>query len=195
MSERSVNGTASSHLTAVSVFLALISLERSLYPVLLAVTVLAHEVGHVVMAYLSGAEIHSMGAGLYRLCLYYDPGKISYGREALICAGGVIFNFILAALAIPFLPGDRAAFLFVSNVAAALFNLLPLRIMDGGGILRCFLLAHADVERAESIAKSVSAAATVLLWLISVYLQLALGGSFSLFALSVYMIADTVLGG
>lgn len=147
------------------------------------------------MAYLSGAGIHSLGAGLYRLCLYYDPGKISYGREALICAGGVIFNFILAALAIPFLPGESACFLFVSNITAALFNLLPLRVMDGGGILRCFLLAHTDMDRAESIARAVSAIATVALWLVSVYLQLALGGSFSLFALSVYMIADTVLDG
>ena len=194
MKKQLLSGTASSRLTAVSVFLALLSFERSVYPLLLALTVLFHELGHLAMAYLVGAPVKSTGGGLYRLCLYYDPSAISYGREALICAGGVIFNFVLAALAIPCLPGPRAEFLLVSNLASACFNLLPLRILDGGGILRCFLLAHAGVETAERLARSVSVFFTVLLFIFSVYAQLSLRGSFSLFVLSVYMIADTVLG-
>jgi len=101
---RTVNGTASSYFAAASVFLMLISLERSVYPILLAAAVLFHELGHVAMAYLVGASISGAGSGLYRLCLYYDPARLSYRKEAWICAGGVIFNLILAALSTLFLP-------------------------------------------------------------------------------------------
>ena len=194
MKERSLSGTASSKLTAVSVFLALLSFERSMYPILLAATVLAHEVGHVVAARIVGARVKIAGGGLYRLCLYYDPSGISYGREASICAGGVIFNFIFAALSIPFLPDARAEFLLASNLASALFNLIPLRVLDGGGILRCFLLSRMEMDAADRTVYRVSLFFTVILFIFSVYVQLSLNGSFSLFALSVYMIADTVLG-
>ena len=194
MKKRSVNGTVSSHLAAVSAFIMLISWERSVYPILLAVTVLLHELGHVAMAYLVGARINGAGNGLYRLCLYYDPTYLSYQREAWICAGGVIFNFVFAAMAIPLLPGARTEFFFVSNLTSAVFNLIPLRVLDGGGLLRCFLLARMSTERAEACCRGISLFFTVVLFIFSVYLQLAIGGSFSLFALSVYMIADTVLG-
>lgn len=192
---RTLSGKAASSLTALSVFLAVLSFERSVYPLLMALTVLFHELGHVALAWAVGAPVRALGGGPYRLCLYYDPARVSYGREGLICAGGVIFNLILAAVTLPFLPAPRAEFLFVSNVAAALFNLLPLRMLDGGGVLRCFLLSHRSPEEAERISRSVSFFFTVALFLVSVYAQLALGGSFSLFALSVYMIADTVLRG
>jgi len=191
---RTVNGTASSYFAAASVFLMLISLERSVYPILLAAAVLFHELGHVAMAYLVGASISGAGSGLYRLCLYYDPARLSYRKEAWICAGGVIFNLILAALSTLFLPGDRAAFFLVSNLTSAAFNLIPLRVLDGGGLLRCFLLSCLPAERAEAWSRGISLFFTVFLFICSVYLQLSLGGSLSLFALSVYMIADTALG-
>jgi membrane-associated protease RseP (regulator of RpoE activity) len=194
MRGKSIGGTAASHLTAASVFVALLSFERAMYPVLLATVVLLHELGHIVMAYFVGAKVRSAGGGLFRLCLYYDPSRVSYRREALICAGGVIANFIMAAVAIPLLPDPRAEFFFISNVASAVFNLLPLRVLDGGGILRCYLLARGDADKADCAARRISLLFTVLLFLLSVYVQLALNGSFSLFALSVYLIADTVLG-
>ena len=194
MKGKTIGGTAASRLTAASAFLALLSFERAAYPVLLAAVVLLHELGHIAAAYLVGAEVHSAGGGLYRLCLYYDPSRISYGKEALICAGGVIANFILAAVTIPFLSGVRAEFFFLSNLASAVFNLLPLRMLDGGGILRCRLLARGDTDEAERASRRISIVFTVILFLLSVYVQLSLNGSLSLFALSVYLIADTVLG-
>ena len=194
MRRQRIGGTTASRLTAISVFLALLSFERAMYPVLLAVSVLVHELGHIVAAYLVGTGVHKTGGGLFRFCLYYDPSLISYEKEMWICAGGVIANFVLAAVAIPFLPGARAEFFFISNLTSAVFNLLPLRVLDGGGILRCWLLARQDVDRAERTTRRVSLLFTVLLFLLSVYVQLSLNGSFSLFVLSVYMIADTVLG-
>jgi Zn-dependent protease len=114
------------------------------FAVLLGASVLAHELGHCVVA------LH-LGIPVRRLRLFLLGGLAEISRtprrpahEGVIAAAGPAVSAVLAALfgiVLLFMPGEGPIWLLVlecavANVAVAVFNLLPGLPLDGGRMLR-----------------------------------------------------------
>ncbi|NKQ52564.1 site-2 protease family protein [Amycolatopsis sp. K13G38] len=114
------------------------------FAVLLGLSVLAHELGHTVVALRLGIPVRRL-----RLFLLGGLSEVSRTpkqprQEGLVAAAGPIVSVLLAAFCGVLLlavPGDSAAWLLVAecavaNLAVGVFNLLPGLPLDGGRLLR-----------------------------------------------------------
>jgi len=114
------------------------------FAVLLGASVLAHELGHCVVALKLGIPVR-------RLRLFLLGGLAEIARtprrpsqEGMIAAAGPIVSAVLAALCgfiLLFMPAEGPVWLLVlecavANVAVAVFNMLPGLPLDGGRMLR-----------------------------------------------------------
>lgn len=119
------------------------------FAVLLGVSVLAHELGHCVVALQLGIPVR-------RLRLFLLGGLSEIARtprrpmhEGVIAAAGPAVSALLAGVcgvALLFLPAEGPVWLLVlecavANVAVAVFNLLPGLPLDGGRLLRATVWA------------------------------------------------------
>ena len=131
--------------------------QRLLVHILLAAAV--HEAGHAAAVHLAGGEI-----ALFRITLFGAEMRIrrserlSYGREILSVLAGPGVN-LLCALVLGRVAGalDWEAGYAASGIhaALALFNLLPVRPLDGGRILHLALSRFGE-RRARLICRAVT---------------------------------------
>ena len=124
---------------------AVVSLSlAAAFAVLLGISVLAHELGHCVVALKLGIPVRRL-----RLFLLGGLAEISRtprrpSQEGMIAAAGPIVSAVLAALCggiLLFMPAEGPVWLLVlecavANVAVAVFNMLPGLPLDGGRMLR-----------------------------------------------------------
>ena len=179
-------------LALFSIFLTIASISVTPYPEMLVISYLLHELGHMFFARVVGAKMKKIKIGTLHLSLSYDPSKISYLKEMIICFGGIIFNIISALifLALP-IKGEGRDFFIICNFSLAIMNLYPASILDGGGILRCFLKMTLPYQISEKISRGVSVFAIILLWLLCVYFQLVFVSNLSLFIISIILLVET----
>jgi Zn-dependent protease len=143
--------------------------------VLLGLSVLAHELGHCLVALRLGLPVR-------RLRLFLLGGLSEVGRtpreprqEGLVAAAGPVVSMILAAfcgLLLLAVPAGGVAWLLVvecavANLAVGVFNLLPGLPLDGGRMLRAGVWALTGV-RARGTRAAVAGggivAAGLLIW-------------------------------
>ena len=176
----------------IALILTTLSLGTSPHPFILILCYGIHELGHLIFSYVAGADMKGFKIGSLRLRLFYSCENLSYKRELLVQSGGIIFNLI-SALIVSFLPifrGDVADFFKICSISLALFNLYPVSVLDGGGMLKsllCILCSNLNVQRVCDI---VSFLCAVIMWLISVYLQLVFNSNISLFIISVFLLME-----
>ncbi len=178
------------NLSIVALFLSLISISVSKSPFLLISAYLIHELGHIFFARLMGADILKISGGVFHLSLSYDTKGISYLREAIVCLGGIIFNLI--ACIIIYIANvsnnDTLSTFFVFNLSLAVMNLYPVSILDGGGVLKALILWKIRGDVAEKLHKWISFFFAILLWLLSVYIQIIFSSNISLLFISIFLL-------
>lgn len=116
-----------------------------------------HELGHWVTLRLLGAEVTGFSLSALGAVLETDSRRLSYGGELAAVLAGPAAN-LLSALALPALGGGPAA--VGANLVLCVFNLLPVRPLDGGRAvyLLASWLAGPDVgERAARCLGAVTA--------------------------------------
>ena len=135
--------------------------------------VLLHELAHSVVAMRFGLRVLDITlwplGGMARMSEIPESSRV----EGWIAVAGPLLNYVLAAIALPFVvwlqffaaeqPRMLASWLLyflASNLFLGTFNLLPAFPMDGGRILRAFLARKGDwvlaTERAVSIGRAVA---------------------------------------
>ena len=166
-----------------------ISVGLSPHPFVLILCYSIHEAGHIFFAWLMGARIEKLHIGTFHLSLSYDARGLSYKKEILVEAGGIIFNLlsVLFAFLFPF-STQGLEFFLICSVSLALMNLYPVSILDGGGILKNLLLCILAGDVAEKVSKAVSFVCAILMWLIAVYVQIIFSASPSFFVISVFLL-------
>ena len=176
----------------LSLVLTGLSISVSPYPVILLLTYLIHEAGHVTFAKICGAKIKRFKIGGFHLSLSYDCSEISYKKEILVCLGGIIFNIVFAvfALLLPLPSSDKKDFFVISNFCLAFMNFYPAEILDGGGVLKAGLNSFLSPLKTEKIVRGVSIFAIILLWMSSIYFQLVFSSNVSLFFISVLLLIE-----
>ena len=176
----------------IALLFTMMSISSSPHPIILIICYGIHEIGHIVVAKTVGARVGKMRSGIFRLCISYDCSHISYGREMAVCAGGIMFNILLALLTYicGFGKYDVGKFFILCNLSLAIMNIYPISILDGGGILRCFFLMIFEPERARKICTFFSFFFAFAMWLCAVYLQLVFRSDISLFFISVFLLVE-----
>lgn len=92
---------------------------------------IVHEAGHLLAMLLSGQKATSVEFSYFGIRISADNKLLSAFKNAFIAAGGPVTNLFSAAVLFPCGQADLA----VINLALAFFNLLPIRMLDGGHIL------------------------------------------------------------
>ena len=116
--------------------------------------ILLHEGGHLAALFLSGYGIGEIGLSPGGISLKADSEFISYAKEARILlagAGGNLVGMCLGLFLIRRGMTPLTLTFFFCNALFFLFNLLPVRGLDGYYALRALLLRSRDPDTAECI--------------------------------------------
>ena len=155
------------------------ALEQGLTPWLLGLacalglftSVVVHELGHALVARLYGVETLEIRLWFLGGVARFKDIPKQRGAEALVALAGPVTSALLGLLLWLLVPvagfslGAQVitAYLAVTNVALAIFNLLPALPLDGGRILRSLLALVFNRLRATNIAVTISAGLAVAL--------------------------------
>ena len=157
--------------------------EGVAFMVLLFLSVLLHEFGHIFMARHFGVRTPDVTllpiGGIARLERIPDAPK----QEIAIALAGPAVNLVIAALLVAglggLLPRDSIDFdnpavglvarLAVANLFLAVFNLLPAFPMDGGRVLRASLATRLGHARATQVAARIGQGLAFLLGLLGLF--------------------------
>ena len=101
---------------------------------LVLVAALIHEAGHCLLLILLGGRITQLRLTLFGAELETDSRRLSYGAEMLAALAGPAANLLCAAV-LTAAEKEPWQALMGANITLALFNLLPVRPLDGGRAL------------------------------------------------------------
>ena len=141
------------------------------------ISVLVHELAHAWVANRNGYQVYGINIDIFSGSASIDTNM--HERDSIpIVAAGPISNVLLAGiglLSIAILPKTDLVVEFVAsfitvNIILAIFNILPIFPMDGGRIVKDFLvLKMRNRRRAKIIAASISLLFSTLLLAYSIY--------------------------
>lgn len=140
-----------------------------------------HELGHILVLHLCGAQIRRLRISVLGAVLE-TGGRMGYGQELAAALAGPLFNLLAAAV----LGGLGCMTAAGANGVLCLFNLLPIRPLDGGRALYLLLAWMAGPQAAEWGSRWIGLAAALAaisgtVWLVgrtggSLWLMTAAGG-------------------
>ena len=156
-----------------------------MYLGLIFLSIILHEAGHLAVMLIFGIGIESITLLPIGIDIKRQHKYISYTKEILLALAGIAVNFLM------FVIFKKYEFFAYTNLLYALINLIPVKGLDGSYALEAFLLSLLDVDRTETVLKTVSYIFLFLLWMTGVYILLILNGNISIFALSVFLFLST----
>jgi Zn-dependent protease/CBS domain-containing protein len=135
-------------------------------------SVLAHELGHAVTARAYGVQTRAITLWILGGIAQFDQMPRRRGAEAVVAIVGPLVSFALGLLlwlTMHLLPPALVAakvvfaYLAITNVALAVFNLLPALPLDGGRVLRSLMALRMDHLRATRISATISRTLAIVL--------------------------------
>ncbi len=149
--------------------------------------VFLHEGGHAAACRLFRVPILFFHPVTVGAVIGYDAAGLSFPKEIAIASAGPLVNLVSAAACL--FCRNRFFMLFAAaSLSLALFNLLPLRHLDGGVILFAAVSLFRGAEPAARITRIFSVMGTFFVWMCAVAVQLRCGGNLSLLLVSVYLL-------
>ena len=137
---------------------------------ILAVSVILHELGHVLAAKKFGIDTASVTLYPFGGIAALKGDPVESGHEIFIAFAGPAVNFLLVILGCFMIKLNIiGAFEFtILNLAMGVFNLFPAYPMDGGRILRSLLSKKLGIIRATRASMLVSCVFAVLFLIIGI---------------------------
>ena len=178
--------------TALLPAAVLLLTDRTAMALLPPAAAVCHELGHLSAMLLFGIPVREIDITPLGAVIHTAPTAPDAVRDAVVHLSGPAVNLLCAAMLL--LPGCTPGMQIfaVSSLALALFNLLPVRSLDGG-CAAAILLASIAPAHAAIIAEALSAASLAALWLAAGYLLLLCGGNLSLLVICVFLFAELYL--
>ena len=121
----------------------------------------AHEVGHILTAWLLGGRVSGFSAATWGARIHVED--LTPGRELLTALSGPIAGS-LGLILTPWYPEVG-----ICAVAQGIYNLLPVYPLDGGRVIRCLLHLLLGDNKAATVTEVVGIISTVMLWIPALY--------------------------
>lgn len=146
-----------------------------------------HELGHLAAAKILGIPLVRFRLSPMGGVMSFDFSRSTYGREAAVHFAGPLAGLLSAAVGWLILHD----FFFTGiSVTLACVNLLPIRGLDGGGILSCLLNRFLSPETAWHIAEICSVGGILLLWTAVLWIELRVTANMGLLAFAVVLLLN-----
>lgn len=113
-----------------------------------------HELGHILCMIFLKINLKKVNFKAYAVDIILEDYKIERKKEFLISFAGVIFNLILFLFSFILLDIFNFEILkhfAICNLSLGFFNILPVRMLDGGNVIYLFLLSKFEGKTAEKI--------------------------------------------
>lgn len=127
---------------AVAFFTLALICDKKGTVIICFVSSLFHEIGHIIAMRLKGAKLKSVCFNLGDVAINADSSNLSYSAEFFVTLSGVVVNFLLCMLSLILFSVSKAEFFYntcISNLLIGVFNLLPVRFLDGGQLVLLLL--------------------------------------------------------
>lgn len=148
-----------SFFAAVSLFFLFFGGECSFAAVVACVV---HEFAHLIMMWI--CSVHPEGITFYGAGIKISSDKVqhcSYIQKLMIYSAGCVVNLLMSVIAM--LLSDYS--FVVVNIIIAIFNLLPLGMLDGAAILDTLIIRFSRSERVDMYRSIAEKAALAMLFL------------------------------
>ena len=146
-----------------------------------------HETGHLIMLRLFRTPLRGISLRLFDVRIDADRPS-GFKAEAFVTLGGVMMNFLLAAI---FVPMD--AFFGYANLAMGSFNILPVESLDGGRLLSLILSLRFSDRVCVTALRIISFVIVFPLMTAGIYILFQSGYNYSLLMISLYLLAVLLL--
>lgn len=164
----------------------LISFE---FVLIILLSVLAHEAGHLIAIRLFGGKVSDVRLECVGILIKYDGTGMSYISELLAALAGPLMSLILAFAAA--YAGKKFGTFFYAlggfSLVLCAFNLLPISVLDGGRMLYMTIAQCWDPDMAEKAGVSVSCAFSLLLMILGVWALRVTGWNFTLLLCGIWL--------
>ncbi len=147
---------------------------------------LLHETGHLLCLLFLGANPKSINLGVFGMRIVRGTKTLSYKQEIITALAGPFVNLFLFAVFLFF--GEKAMMFSAVNLALGLFNLLPVKPMDGGEVLYFSLCRFFNENTVKKITEIITVITASALFVSGVYLLIKSGYNFMLLVVSVYIV-------
>ena len=134
---------------------------------------LLHELGHLLVLYLLGGRVLGLRISIFGAELVTDAARLSYPGELAAVLAGPAVNLLCGLL----LASGHAWVAAGAHLSLCLFNLLPVRPLDGGRALALGVSALAGPAAGEGAARWAGALTALTLGALSLWLMGRTGGS------------------
>lgn len=179
----------------VALMAVLIATDRTglIYPMLFAVTI--HETAHLFMMW-------ALSCTPKQVCLFPAGVRIVRGitekvqDEIIIAAAGPLINlFCTGIFVINYLTyGKETTLIYgLTNLAVGLFNLLPVKQLDGGVIIKSILIKKTTEQKADKILTAITIILAVSVFSAGVYLIKTDRCNLSLIIMSIYLFLSAII--
>lgn len=168
--------------------------ESDLLP-LLFLAAMVHELGHLVAIWIFGGKVQQISLSFFGGKIDYSREKESYLIKMSILLAGSMFNLLTALLFSAFGNSQQTLFFAGINILLAVFNLLPISLLDGGAALICLLAKYLDPHKAEGILEKIGGLFALLLLFLGAWVFLATSWNISLMLLAVFLLLYPLFGG
>lgn len=132
------------------------------------VCAILHESGHLCIMRICGVGVRKIVFYPCGIDIRREKSKTSYINDFLISAGGCIANIVTACICYPFLKNEYVLSVFISSIALCIFNLLPIKGLDGEQAVKYLLLMKFSPNTVSSITSAISLSFVIVLFVLSV---------------------------
>lgn len=180
------------HITTAILVGGLVLLDGTFMALVPIGAALCHEFGHIIVMKLLGVGVGEIEVTLFGAEIRSVPRMLNTAGEVAVYSAGAVANIVCAGAAYLLFSGEWATVFIICSLALAVFNLLPIKSLDGGCIFAA-VCRGVMPNSADRVISAVSSVTLLVLWLASVYLLLLCGGNVSLMLFCIYMFVTLYL--
>ena len=186
------------HPSFVLIFLCLLAQDNQKMALSVLICMAIHEMGHIMLFLAFKVKIKEISLGATGATITPATSLTSYKKEIAIAIGGPFLNLGTLALVYPSIHIYEVRLFGINEYIAifslmfALINLMPIKDLDGGRIVRCAIAILFTDSAGDRVVNICTSVILIGIWMLSVYMMLKSRGGFAFFAFSICMMLRKV---